>query len=264
MMSPARTLSLLVAITLLVSGGVLAGMDIARLADYETTTGTVETKQIEQVPNESAAPAVTVFREDSDQLYAPNVTYTYTVGGERYTGENVAAGTQIVRDSRNTTVATVTAISPGPTTVYYDSDNPGDAHLLPRFDYFPAGFLLLCGFLIMADTLTPRLRFIRLFSTWIPVQSLERLPGVAAHEPVGNADNPTKILESKQTWAGTDPAPFQGDTAFAVWLFAFLCITDTLVAYYLLSSPPYDTWAAATALMALSGFATLVFRHFND
>jgi hypothetical protein len=259
MLSPARALSLFVALALVASGGALAAVEFAGVAEYESTEGTVETKSIEPVPNRTAPSPVSVFREDSERLYHPNITYSYTVDGEQYTGEDVATGPQIIRDNRNATVAAVAAIDPGATNVYYDPDNPADAHLLQSLDFFPSGVLLMCGFLLVADTLTPGLRVVRPLSSRMPVESLERLPGVSEHEPFNDADNPPEILESRRTWAGTDRAPFEGRAAAAIWFFFLLCITDIVLIYYFLSSPPYDLWAAITALVVPVGLARLTF-----
>lgn len=259
MLSPPRVFGLVVATVLLVSGGALAVAQYSALAEYESTTGTVETAGIAVVPEDSVRPDLSNATISGERLYVPNVTYTYTVDGETYTGGNVASGTDIMMGDRNKTAAALSSVQPGPTTVYYHPSDPTDAHLLRHLDFFPAGILLTCGFLVVADAVTPRPRLARLFTTWLPLETLERLPGVEAAATTEEVGDPTEILTAKRTWAGVDPAPFRGGAARAIWLFCLLLVTDIVLAYFLVSAPPYDLWAVAAGGVVAAGVGRLGF-----
>lgn len=260
MLSPPRRVTLLFALALVVGGGVLAAAQFERLAAYESTTGTVERADVEVVANDTFDGATGA----PQTLYGPNVSYTYTVDGTRYTGGNVASGTDMVTDNRRQLTASLSSVDPGLTTVYYHPDDPGDAHLLRHLDFAPAGILLMVGFLAMADTLTPKPRIIRLVTSLVPIETLERLPVVNDPAMARAVDDPMAVLSAKRTWRGTDPAPFRGGAGDAVWLFCHLLITDLVVAYYLLSQPPYDLWAVAAVLVVFAGLARLGFKRVVD
>lgn len=259
MLSPPRLLAVLVGATLLLSGGLLGTAQYAMLSGYESTTGTVERANIDIIPYEVFRPNATTGSLGDQELYAPNVTYTYTVDGETYTGENVAPGTDMVMGDRGRLAGALGGVERGMRTVYYHPDEPADAHLLPRLAFFPAGVLALCGLLVIADSLTPRARVVRLVTAWIPLDTLARLPGSDAAAAIDAAEDPTAILSARRVWAGIDPAPFRGAAGTAVWLLCYLCITDLALAYFLLSSPPYDLSVTAALGVVVAGLARLGF-----
>ena len=263
MLSQPRLVALLVGLALLGSGGAVATAQYYTLSEYQTTTGTVERAEIRNVTSPTAQNNLSLITGGSSQLYAPDVTYRYTVEGETYTGENVAFGTEILVGDRRKLAATLDAVRPGLTTVYYDPDHPGDAHLLQRLDFFPAGVLALFGLLVVTDALTPRPRVVRALTSLVPIETLERTPGVrrTLHDA---AENPMAILASKRVWSGVDPAPFRGRAGAAIWVLCYLFITDLVVAYFLLSSPPYDLWALGAGVVVVAGLARLGFDRLTD
>jgi len=264
MLSPPRLIGVLVGLVLLVSGGALGAVEYATLADYEATTGTVEHAGIDNASQNSSRDTLPVNGIGEARVYSPNVSYTYTVDGETYTGSNVATGTEMMMADRNRLDAVLESVRPGSQTVYYNPANPTDAHLMQRLPFFPAGLLALCGFLAVTDSLTTRMRLIRLITSWVPLTTLERVPGVETAMPTGAIEDPTAILTAKRTWAGTDLAPFRGRSAAAIWVLCYLFIIDIILAYFLLSAPPYDIWAALAALVVPVGFARLGYTHILD
>lgn len=263
MLSPPRMLAVLVGAALLLSGGLLGTVQYAALADYESTTGTVERATIENYSAEGAS-GLSLIARSGETLYVPNVSYTYTVDGETYTGRTVASRTDMVMGDRTKLSAALATVEPGTRTVYYHPSEPADAHLLQSLAFFPAGMLALCGLLAIADGLTPRVRLVRLLTALFPLETLEQLPGVDTTPATGFVENPTEILTAKRTWAGVDPAPFRGSASVAVWLLCYLFITDLIVAYFLVSSPPYDLWAVAAAAVVVAGVARLGFSRVLD
>ena len=264
MPSPPRALGIIVGLTLIVAGGTLAAAQYDSLAEYESTTATVQTAGIEPLPNDTFQQDFSALTRAGERIYVPNVTYTYTVDGERYTGTNVAAGTDIAMGDRDKITAALAGVQRGPATVYYHPSEPADSHLLRHLEFFPAGVLLLCGFLVTTDALTPRPRLTRALAALFPLETLERLPGVDSNTATGDVGDPTEILTAKRAWAGTDPAPFRGRAGAAIWLLCYLLITDIIVAYFLLSSPPYDLWAVAAAGVVFAGLARLGFSRVID
>ncbi|MBX0287064.1 DUF3592 domain-containing protein [Halomicroarcula sp. F28] len=244
MWSPPRVFGLIVGLALLVSGGVLAASQYHHISGYESTTATVERAQVEVVAVDAA--------------YAPDVTYTYTVDGTRYTGDNVAAGTGIITGNREK-LESVLASSAGTTTVYYDPGNPGNAHLLPRYNFFPGGVLLVSGLFVLTDTLTPKLRFVRTLSSLFPIDLLERMPGVEPRTVAHAPDDPTAILENQQRWSGGGEAPIRGGAVPAVWLLCYLLMADIAIGYFWVSGWPYDLWGVLTPLVVVAGVMRLGF-----
>ena len=264
MLSPPRLLAVLAGLALLASGGVLGAAQYATLSGYESTTGTVERAQVEMIPNKVFRGNLTSETLFDTDLYAPNVSYTYTVDGETYTAENVAPGTDMVMGDRDRLVAALGSVHTGARTVRYHPDDPADAYLLKRLAFFPAGVLALCGLLVIADGLTPRARTLRLVTAWVPLDTLARLPGFDVATAADAADDPMAILSAKRTWAGIDPAPFRGTAGTAVWLLCYLGITDLVLAYVVVSSPPYDLWVAGAAGVVAVGLARLWFSRVLD
>jgi hypothetical protein len=272
MVSPPRTLGLVVALTLLVSGGVLAVDQYRQVSAYESTTATVERARIDTVSDVGEgerAPSGSLLGEQNqldnnrldDAAYAPNVTYTYTVDGRTYTGENVAIGTDMVTGNREKLEAILSMRQSGATTtVYYQPTEPGDAHLLQRYRFFPAGLLLVFGLLVLTDTLTPNLRFVRFLTSWLPISTLERIPGVETTAARDAPDDPEAILESQRTWAGEDPAPVRGGATLPAWILCYLFIADIAIVYFALSSRPYDLWVVVALFAVFTGLMRIGFR----
>lgn len=249
MLSPPRALGLIIGLTLLVSGGVLAAGQYHRISGYDSTTATMERAEIETIAVNAA--------------YSPDVAYTYTVDGERYTGDNVAAGTGIVTGNRER-LESVLEASAGTTTVYYDPENPADAHLVPRYNFFPGGVLLVCGLLVLTDTLTPKLRAVSALTSLFPIDLLERVPGVEVRTVAHAPDDPTAILATQQTWTGGALAPIRGGAVPAVWLLCYLFVTDITIVYFWFSSWPYDLWGVLTPFVAVAGIFRLGFARLLD
>lgn len=270
MPSPPRVLGLVVALTLLVSGGVLATGQYYRLSGYESTTATVERAQIQpQYTDGFDSDQASTTAEQGvqqpeyglrDVVYRPNVTYSYTVDGERYTGDNVALGTDIVTHNRSAVASLLPVRRAGATTtVYYDPDEPDDAHLLHRYSFFPSGLLLVAGLLVLTDTLTPNLRFVRFLTGKMPFATLERVPGVERTALSEFSDDPTAILESLDRWEGTGQSPVRERASPAVWVLCYLFIADLGLLYVALSSRPYDLWATVPFFAVGAGFMRLAF-----
>ncbi|WP_324665572.1 DUF3592 domain-containing protein [Haloarcula sediminis] len=249
MLSPPRALGLILGLALLVSGGALAASQYHRISGYESTTGTVEHAEIETIAVDAA--------------YAPNVTYTYTVDGERYSGDNVAAGTGIATGNRER-LDSVLPPTAGTTTVYYDPENPTDAHLLPRYNFFPGGVLLVCGLFVLTDTLTPKLRVVSSLTSLFPIDLLERVPGVEPRTVAYAPDDPTAILETQRTWTGGAQAPVRGGAVPAVWFLCYLCTADVTIVYFLSSGWPYDLWGVLTPMFVVAGVMRLGFARLLD
>lgn len=240
---------LIIGLTLLVSGGVLAASQYHRISGYESTTGTIERAQIQIIAVDAA--------------YAPDVTYRYTVDGERYYGENVAAGTGIITGNREK-LESVLPPTAGTTTVYYDPRNPGNAYLHPRYNFFPGGVLLVSGLFVLTDTLTPKLRFVRSLTSLFPIDLLERMPGVEPRTVAHAPDDPTAILENQQRWSGGGEAPIRGGAVPAVWFLCYLFMADVTIAYFWLSNWPYDLWGVLTPLVVAAGVMRLGFANLLD
>jgi len=269
MPSQPRVLGLLIALALLVSGGALVAGQYYELSGYEETTGTVESTGVERGTAYGPSP---VGEEGDDELegvkhytYSPDISYSYTVDGERYTSSTVATGTDIVTAKRSDITAVLPARQPGATaTVYYDPDDPSDAHLLQRYRFFPAGVLLAAGLLVLTDTLTPNLKFVNFLTDRVPFATLERVPGVERTALSTFPEDPTAILDSLRQWEGGEPAPIRAAASPAVWVLCYLFLVDIAIGYYALSSRPYDIWAMVPLFAAAVGVMRLTFMRQQD
>jgi len=254
---------------LLVSGGALTAGQYYRLSGYEATTGTVESTGVEQDTAYGPSPVGEEGEDDLDgvkhYIYSPDLTYSYSVDGERYTSSKVATGTDIVTANRSELTAILPARRPGATaTVYYDPEDPSDAHLLQRYRFFPAGVLLLAGLLVLTDTLTPNLKFVNFLTNRVPFATLERLPGVERTALSKFPDDPTAILDSLRQWEGDEPAPIRAAASPAVWVLCYLFLVDITIGYFVLSSRPYDLWAMVPLFAAAVGTMRLTFLRLQD
>jgi len=263
-----RVLGLLIALALLVSGGALVAGQYYRLSGYEATSGTVESTGIER--GVAYGPSPIGAEEDDLQgvrhyTYSPDISYSYSVDGKRYTNSNVATGTDIATANRSDLAAILPARQPGATTtVYYDPDDPSDAHLVQRYRFFPAGILLAAGLLVLTDTLTPNLKFVNFLTNRVPFATLERVPGVEQTALSTFPEDPTAILDSLQQWEGGEPAPIRAAASPAVWVLCYLFLVDIVFGYVALSSRPYDTWATFPIFAAAAGFMRMGFLRLID
>jgi len=237
MLSPGRKVAVLLALVLLLSGGIIGFSQYRSVRDAHTTTGTVTDVEMERY--ESG-----VRTSGETTTYEPQVTYTYTVDGETYTGDDIAFGSEFDTNSRERATDLVSQFEAGSSvTVYYNPADPDQAYLIPQFDFLPAGALIAAGLLLFADSLTPWSRVSRAVITRIPLSM--HLGSRFATEGLGavSAENPTAILEARQTMNAPRTAPLWGPDASAVWLACGLCILLTVVGYLQLSRPPYDVGA---------------------
>jgi hypothetical protein len=124
--------------------------------------------------------------------------------------------------------------------------------------------VLVCGLLVLTDTLTPNPRFVRFLTTLLPIATLERMPGVEPRTVPHAPDDPTAILENQQRWTDGEQAPIRGGAVPAVWLLCYLFMTDLAIAYFWLADWPYDFWVVVTMIGVFAGVMRLVFSQLLD
>lgn len=239
MFSSARKVAVGVALLLILSGGLLAVVQYNSLRSARTTDGTVTDAEMDQYES-----PVGIRVNSSSVYYRPDVTYQYTVDGVTYTSETVTFGTEIDTNSRTRAASVLSKFENGSAvTVYYDPADPSQSYLLPRIDFLPAGGLVVVGLLLLADALTPWSRLARVALSQVPLSLRTSDRFSAEHpNPVG-PENPTAILEARDRIDTPRTAPLWGTTASAVWLACGLGIVATALAYFLVSTPPYDVTA---------------------
>lgn len=255
MLSPERSLALLLALSLVTVGGYLAVDQQTRASGYATTNGTVRSVELDRYrrigrPN--------LF---GNTYYDPNVTYTYVVDGRRYIGHDVSLGSDVETNQRRRAEAVVAALRDADrVTVHYDPAHPDRAYLLTRYDFFPPYALVAAGLLLAADTATPGTRWLGFVLSRLP-GGRERTPWSGGDDASGRTvpDDPSAVLEGQRDSAGDeDDALVSGRRAWAVWV-AFGVASLSLVAHYLLvSRPPYDVTAYAAVLAVAAGVVRVV------
>ncbi|GCF14092.1 hypothetical protein Harman_20270 [Haloarcula mannanilytica] len=258
MLSPRRSVALLLALALLTTGTGLAVSQYLAATGYETTTGTVETVEMDSYA-EIGRPTL-----GGNRYYQPNVTYTYRVDGRTYTGSDIAFGSDVDTNQRDRAARVLQHYAEAePVTVYYDPDSPGDAYLVKRFDFFPAGVLVAFGLLLLGDALTPRTRWLRFVLSKIPLNRSERSPLEQSDADDGVPDDPTRILdqESPENDGPEDgAAPVSGRWAVVLWSLCGLAALGTVAAYLAVSRPPHDLIAYVTAIVIVLGAGRFTYR----
>ena len=247
MFSPGRKLAVVVALLLLVGGGTMGLMQLRAVRSHHQTTGTVTATGMDTAEGGAA-----VRTSGETTFYRPTVSYTYTVDGESYTAEKIMFGTEVSTNGEDRAQRVRSQFETGESvTVYYDPASPGEAFLIPRMDFFPAGGLMVAGLLLFADALTPWSKLARILLARLP---LTMHPGSRFSTESPNAvarENPTAIQEARRAVDQPRTAPLWGADASAVWLACGVCITLTVVGYLHFSRPPYDVGALAMLVVPL-------------
>ncbi|WP_424000892.1 DUF3592 domain-containing protein [Haloarcula salina] len=262
MLSPRRSVALLLALALLAAGTVLGVSQYRTATGYAATTGTVENAQMDSYA-EISRPTL-----GGNRYYQPNVTYTYRVDGQTYTGRDIAFGTDVDTNQRDRAARVLSNYAEGSSvTVRYDPANPGDAYLAQRFDFFPVGVLVALGLLLFGDALTPRTRWLRFVLSKIPLNQNERDPFSRPDTDDRVPDDPTRILDRDDATSGesdggdSDPdAPVGGRWAVVLWTLCALAALGTVGGYLAVSKPPHDLTAYATAVVTVIGFGRFAYR----
>ncbi|KAA9399786.1 DUF3592 domain-containing protein [Haloarcula sp. CBA1130] len=258
MLSPRRSVALLFALALLTAGTGLAVSQYLTATGSDTTTGTVETVEMDSY-TEIGRPTL-----GGNRYYQPNVTYTYRVDGQTYTGRDIAFGSDVDTNQRDRAARVLQNYAEGePVTVYYDPTSPGDAYLVQRFDFFPAGVLVAFGLLLLGDALTPRTRWVRFVLSKIPLNQSERSPLEQSDAGDGVPDDPTRILDRDGTApdeSDSAAAPLDGRWAVVLWALCGLAALGTVATYLAVSRPPHDLIAYATVVVTVLGVGRFVYR----
>lgn len=262
MLSPRRSVALLLTLALLAAGTVLGVSQYRTAAGYAATTGTVESAQMDSYA-ELSRPTL-----GGNRYYRPNVTYTYRVGGRTYTGRDIAFGTDVDTNQRDRAARVLSNYDEGSSvTVRYDLDDPADAYLAQRFDFFPVGVLVALGLLLFGDALTPRTRWLRFVLSKIPLNRDERGPFSPSDNTDGVPADPTRILDrtdaptDESDGGDSDPdAPVGGRWAVGLWALCGLAALGTVGVYLAVSQPPHDLTAYATAVATVIGFGCFAYR----
>lgn len=245
MLSPGRKLAVAVALLLLLGGATLGLWQVQTAQSYRETTGTVTDASLE-----SYDPGGGTRTGTDTTRYRLAISYEYTVDGESYTASNVAFGSVLDTTSRSRAERVRGQFAAGePVTVYYDPADPSQAYLLPRFDFLPAGGLVIAGLLVLADALTPWSRVTRALLRRVPVTMYIGSRFRTERPATVGIENPTAILDVRETLDAPKTAPLSGADASAVWLCCGLGILLTVLSYLHVSAPPYDI--AAMAVLSL-------------
>jgi hypothetical protein len=198
------------------------------------TAGTVQTASVE-------VERLNRPRRINNEVYRTNLTYTYTVDGQQYTGYGPfpewASGTE------RATVTTVEQFSPGErVTVYYRPSTPADSYLVERYAFLPGFLALVAAPYLLAALTTPG------FSRGTIREMLLR----AATDDTGRIGPPPTSVDDDPT-EGVDWLPVTGAAEWIVWGVATL-VGVAVVGVYLSVSPPGSRRLGyAVALIALVG-----------
>lgn len=211
-----------------------------RVNTAATTTGTVQTASVEE-------DSLDIPQLINDEFYRTNLTYTYTVDGERYTGQGPfpawASGTE------RATVVTVERFESGErVTVSYRPADPSESYLVGRYALFPGFAALIVAPYLLAVLTTPGFRLETILDValrGVTDQPAHRTPKLA--DPVDTT-----------TGDGVEWLPLTGTAEWVVWGTATLAAL-AVVAVYLAVAPPGTRrlgYAVGLVVVGLTGVRT--------
>ena len=246
----------------LVVGGALVAQEYQQVATAETTTGTVQTSEIETYTR--VRPALWGQTE-----YEPNVSYTYTVDGSRYRSSQVYVGHYSSSNSgRRMATATANYTEGETVQVHYAPDDPDDAFLVARYSFVPGYALVAFGVLLGGEYLTPgtwlldavRNRLQRATDRGNP-QSTRRDDGgptppgwnetAAAYEWEQTGETTDEPVTENTDSESHGGARFEGRAALAVWALTGLAVLGVVAHYLLFSVDPYSGLATVAAVVGV-------------
>jgi hypothetical protein len=255
-MAAARSrLAALLILALFVVGGGLVVDQYWTVESAVTTQGEVVHADVESYTHQQSA-----FQRDTD--YVANVSYAYTVDGERFTSDQVYLGGSTRTSDASRATELVDRFSDGEqVTVHYVPSNPDDAYLVAHYSFFPGFVAMSLAVLLGADFLTPGTRWldyvkrrVTRFTTSNPGRHAERRDEEArASVP----DDPMTMLDDEngsdeRTGRADDGAVATGWLEWAVWGAAGLAVASLVGLYVFLSTPPYSTLVVLVAGAAIS------------
>jgi hypothetical protein len=136
------------------TGGYLLWSQQQAVAGSAEITGTIESASVEERTTQRDVDDDGMVEDDTE--YYAQITYNYTYQGQQYQSSNVFPGAGDPSISQGEASEIVNGHSAGTeTSVYVDTDNPGNAYLVEEQNLaFPIGFTLFGGVLALLSGFT--------------------------------------------------------------------------------------------------------------
>ncbi|MBP2251099.1 hypothetical protein J2754_001420 [Halarchaeum solikamskense] len=221
----------------------------------ETTQGTVLTAQVDEYTR------VGGIHLTGNTAYDANLTYAYTVGGERFVSHAVFAGPYTSLGNGRHTASVVNRYREGGSvTVHYAPNDPSSSFVVARYGFVPGFLAMALALFLAADFLTPGSRWLR--ATW---RFLTDRSGSRRRRRDDEWNDPDGLREPADTTAqsSVDSGYVTGRLKWGVWAGASAGTLALVALYRHLSAPPYSRLAWVVALVALAApliRAGLVYR----
>lgn len=239
-MDPRSTAVALLAVGALLVGSAFVAQEYRTATTAVETTGTIQHAEIETY--QRARPSLT-----GQTQYDANVSYSYTVDGERFRSSEVFLGAYSSSGSGERTATVAADYENGQSvTVHYLPGNPDRSYLIPRYSFLPGYALVVFGLLLGGEWLTP--------GAWLVEWLRDRFTD---SDPRFESDEPHTYDWEEDAVGGTEEdversnAPVTGLPAVAVWALVALATLGAVGHYLFVSAGPHSGLATVAAVVGV-------------
>ena len=239
-MDPRSAAVAFLAVAALLVGTAFVAGEYRTATNAVETTGTIETTEIERY--QRARPALWGRYE-----YEANVSYRYTVDGERFRSNEVFLGAYGSTNSgRRTAEAAADYADSEAVTVHYLPGTPERSYLIPRYSFLPGYALVVFGLLLGGEWLTPGAWLVE----WLRDRFTDTDPRLESAEPHTYDWEEGGGEEDEGDDEGSD-ALVTGLPAAGVWALVALACLGAVGHYLLVSAGPHSGLATAAAVVGV-------------
>ena len=242
-MDPRSTAVAFLAVAALLVGSAFVAQEYRTATTAVETTGTIEHAEIESYERIRLRP--TLGRDRTH--YEANVSYSYTVDGERFRSNEVFLGGYSSSGSGERTATVAADYENGQSvTVHYLAGNPDRSYLIPRYSFLPGYALVVFGLLLGGEWLTP--------GAWLVEWLRDRFTDT---DPRFESDEPHTYDWEEDAVGGTEEdveesnAPVTGLSAVAVWALVALATLGAVGHYLFVSAGPHSGLATVAAVVGV-------------
>jgi hypothetical protein len=244
-MDPRSAAVAFLAVAALLVGSAFVAEEYRTATNTVETTGTIQHAEIETY--QRVRPSLT-----GQTQYDANVSYTYTVEGERFRSSAVFLGTYSSTGSGERTATVATDYADGQSvTVHYLPESPDRSYLIPRYSFLPGYALVVFGLLLGGEYLTP--------GTWLTGR-VARFLANAANGRRSDRDDEPHTYDWEDGAVGEHDGPDEDDTAeapvtgvlaVAVWGLVALACLGAVGHYLFVSAGPHSGLSTAAAVVGV-------------
>lgn len=239
-MDPRSAAVAFLAVAALLVGSAFVAQEYRTATNAVETTGTIEHAEIDSYRR--VRPSLT-----GQTRYEANVSYSYSVDGERFRSNEVFLGVYSSTNSGRRTAEAAADYADGESvTVHYLPGTPERSYLIPRYSFLPGYALVVFGLLLGGEWLTPGAWLVE----WLRDRFTDTDPRFETDEP-HTYDWEEEVGETHTDDAEASNAPVTGLPAVAVWALVALACLGAVGHYLLVSAGPHSGLATAAAVVGV-------------